>query len=665
MARTPLTKRQGRRMPDRLFRRALHAALAASSILLAHEDPARALDLQEAAAAFGTYPTMRGVRLSPDGQRIVFLMQHKEDFPIAMVADLRGGKPKLVAASDQKLNVNVSWCDWANDKRLLCGYRGIIRSRGNRFVRTRLVAVNDDGTNMRVLLQQQQGDEYGFHLLDQDSIIDWLPLDRNHILMEIGEDFGRGVVRVDINKNTTRTLERTGSQVWDWRSNGRGEIRVRRESGLRRDTWVYRKSADAEWETLRVVKHEDTEDLFWPVGFGDDPNVLLVLDEHEGREALFGIDLSKDLKRTLVFAHPDVDISHPLGGIGRHKRIVGVGYVIDKVRTHYFDPVVSAVSRAVETALPGRIISIRGESWDRRFYLIVAQRDTEAGTYFRFDQKTQKLARIADASPALADIEHSAMRPIRYPARDGTMIPAYLTLPAARSADSGPFPTVVVPHGGPYSRDQWRFSNVVQFLASRGYAVMQSNYRGSFGYGKAWRGKGAFQEWERATADIEDGIRYLIESGVADSTRICSMGFHYGGYASLISGVVSPDRYRCLISINGTLDPIRFADRVGRAGRRQVMGLLGFDRGLLAAGSPYERAAEIKAPVLLLHGQDATFPVTKHSEVMNRALKLNRRSVRYVEYKDVETPSAREGTRIEMFEEIGAFLEKHLDVQRP
>jgi dipeptidyl aminopeptidase/acylaminoacyl peptidase len=250
------------------------------------------------------------------------------------------------------------------------------------------------------------------------------------------------------------------------------------------------------------------------------------------------------------------------------------------------------------------------------------------------------------------------MKPIRYPARDGLEIPAYLTLPVGAA---GPLPTVIFPHGGPESRDYWDFDWLAQFMAAKGFAVLQSNYRGSAGYGEGWTGEGGFRAWRTAINDLTDGAQYLVKEGIADPARICVVGWSYGGYAALMSGVEEPDRYRCLVSIAGVSDP-EMLIKVARhfTNRKEVLEHISRDAEVIDKGSPLKRASEIRAPVLLFHGDQDINVTIDHSEKMARALERAKKPVEYIEYEDVEHQIWRNRYRVDMLDRIGSFLDAHI-----
>jgi len=307
---------------------------------------------------------------------------------------------------------------------------------------------------------------------------------------------------------------------------------------------------------------------------------------------------------------------------------------------------------------PDQEVRVVDESWDRRFYIVHVGSDRNPGAYYRFDAEKNQLVRIAPQYPKLDGVTLSPMKPMHYTARDGASIPGYLTVPV--TVPKGGMPAVVLPHGGLKTRDYWGYHWLAQFLSARGYAVLQSNYRGSGGFGEGWSGEGGFRNWRTAIDDITDGARHLVEAGIADPKRLCIIGWNYGGYAALLSAVEEPALYRCVVSIAGVTDlPKLVDDYRDFYGWRGWMEFVGRDSEVLERGSPARRAAEFTAPVLLLHGdEDLNVPIG-HSKKMAKALRKKKKDVELIEYEDVAHAIGRNRYRIDMLDRIGEFLDRN------
>lgn len=617
------------------------------------------MDLDTAASYFGKRSGVWGMRMSPDGSKMSFLRNHPEDFPIAMVIDLETGKANPVLASDPKKGMYVEPCQWATNSRLLCGYYGVWNFRGNPVASTRLVAVDADGGKPKVLAQRQQRENWAFH---QDEIVALLPDDPKYIWLEFDEGRGEGVVRVDIEKNKLKTIVKPRETVWGYHADSRREeVRIRYNSNRTNLDLEYRLAGDRKWRKLHRYEADDLTDDYELAAFTSEPNEILVWDDVDGRRALLretlGEDASAPRERSVVFAHPEVDVAG-LASLGKYGRVVAVSYETDRRHLHYFDEVAKQVHERVAEEFGDVDVVLVDESWDRRYYLFLAHSDVNPGAYYRYDTKADQIARITNVRSWLEEDDLSPMEAVRFPSRDGKQIPGYLTTPTGTSGKN--LPLIVYPHGGPWARDSWGFDWVPQFLAAQGYAVLQPNYRGSTGYGDGWVGEGALKEWKVVMQDIEDAVRHLVEKGVADPTRVCTVGWSFGGYAALMSPLENPGRYRCAVSIAGLTDPYRLyedAPPVRKKAFRKLVATKGDD---VQRNSPLRRAEEMPVPVLLFHGDlDLNVPVD-HGQDLAKALRRAEKTVEYVEYENADHFLERERQRIDMLQRIADFLDQHL-----
>lgn len=637
--------------------RSVHLSAAALTGILCASS-AVADDAVDLAEVFGKVPELWGARLSPSGEKISFLHQDSAaDSPIAYVVT-EAGEPRPILAS-KKSSFDLNWCDWVSETRLLCGFDGIDRLRMDLLGVTRLVAVDDDGSNARVLLQKQLEDGYTQY---QDQIIDWLPDDPENVLVELPESGGVGVALLNVDTGRTGTKMRVREGTRGYVSDGHGQLRLRHDMDASRSRWQFRLADDTEWHLLRESGMTDLHDAWMPIGFGTERDKLLVLKPHDGRLSLWSEDLTGGDADVLMFTHPEVDVGGLLT-LGKHQRIVAVGYSTDVPHLHYFDEEVRGVAEVVAQAITEKLAYVVDESWDKRFYLVYASSDRNPGRYYRFDKAERQLLALWSMRPGLEGFELAAMTPIHYAARDGTSIPGYLTTPPG--AESARLPAVIMPHGGPQSRDQWDFNWLAQFMAANGFAVLQVNFRGSGGYGDDWVGEGGFRAWSRTIADITDGTHYLIDAGIVDPDRICIVGWSYGGYAALMSAIEEPDLYRCVVSVAGVTDPKTIIDDARFfLNRKLVREFVGTDSSVLDHGSPYRRADELQSPVLLFHGDRDINVTIKHSKMMHKALKKAKVDVELVVYKDTAHQIWRNEYRIDMLQKMAAFLDQNIGAPR-
>jgi dipeptidyl aminopeptidase/acylaminoacyl peptidase len=292
-----------------------------------------------------------------------------------------------------------------------------------------------------------------------------------------------------------------------------------------------------------------------------------------------------------------------------------------------------------------------------------------APMFYLFDANERTAKAIGAAYPALDGVRLAPRLPYTYKARDGVEIPGYLTRPLGVE---GPAPLVLLPHRGPTDRDVEGFDWLAHFLASRGYAVLQPNYRGSSGYGRAWEdaghggwGIGVMQH------DLTDGVAAVVAAGVADPERICIVGASYGGYAALAGAVFTPELYRCAAAINGISDlrdmyTLYIGRRDGRSAAmtywERSMGIenVRSPREMLDAASPAEHAGQAKAPVLLIHGRDDAVVPVGQSKKMERALRDAGKTAQLIELEGEDHWLSEATTRLQTLEALDAFLAQHL-----
>ncbi|HEU4617655.1 MAG TPA: alpha/beta fold hydrolase, partial [Gammaproteobacteria bacterium] len=646
----------------------LLAAAAARS-----QEPEKLLS-EPLAEAFGSAPLVRGLRLSPDGSRISFVQMHPDGYPLVNVFDTRSGKITTAMAGVRD-GYDISWCDWANEERLLCSLRFIEPTRGVLFPHARLAAVNADGSKPLLLLQQDRTLRTTQY---QDNIIDWLRDDPEHVLLglrispyEIGNGLitaghrstsltGPHVVRLNIYDSKVESVISADDEALDWITDGHGTPSLRLEISPTQRTW-YVLDPESGWSILHQTPLTDVKDEFSPIAFDRDANEVLFLDRYEGHTALYALALGENRVRRLVYANPRVDVAG-VYRVGRYERVVAAVTIEDRPVLNFFEPGIQRVHEMLAAEFPGMAVNVIDEDWAERRYLVFVNSDRDPGTYYIFDSQARELKRFARAFPALGERELAVVQPITYPAADGTEIPAYLTLPPKGASGAA----VVLPHGGPSSRDYWRFDFLVQFLAARGYAVLQSNYRGSAGYGEDWAGSGGFQDWRQAVGDISDGARYLVKAGIAEPGRLCVVGWSYGGYAALLSAIEHASLYRCVVSIAGVTDPVGIERNAGNfVGGRSAQAFIGRDDEVREQGSPLRRAAEIGLPTLLFHAhQDVNVPFDQSLELRD-AMRREGGDVELIEYEHAEHNISPARYRIDMLARLGNFLSAHLDAPVP
>jgi dipeptidyl aminopeptidase/acylaminoacyl peptidase len=493
-----------------------------------------------------------------------------------------------------------------------------------------------------------------FNSLDSESV----DLD-GHRLAKLGERFIRRVASDgslanqalvfsdlkdgDVDQVDVRTGQRHPYRVglpgkpvrWAFDDQGRLRAVMMRDSSFWSDhtrisNW-YRTDDAAPWQLLQEVSVND--DYWVPVRVLPEANQIAVL-SREGRDtyALFRYD-------TVTKRHLSVMAGHPTDDVVQAGSLQGP--TVDSVVTHglkperyWFDARWAKVQASVDAELPGRVNVVSGQPEGR--VLVTSYGDVDAGRWFLLDVPTMTMREVAAFNDRIDPKRMRPMETLRYRARDGLEVPAYLTRPAKPAGE--PAPMVVLIHGGPNARDTWSWNEEVQVLAAQGYVVFQPQFRGSAGFGRRFQEAG-YMQWGLAMQDdITDGVREMVRRGVADPARICIYGASYGGYAALWGAIKTPEIYRCGVSLAGVSDLEAWvagsifddSDRLARELKRARIGDPSSQREQFDRVSPLKNAARVGIPLLIAHGEEDTRVLPSQSEKMVAALKANGKSVEWL-----------------------------------
>ena len=387
------------------------------------------------------------------------------------------------------------------------------------------------------------------------------------------------------------------------------------------------------------------------------PDCAYAIGEYEGRDALWRMDLTGKSPPTVEFSHPAVDLGAPLFANDGH--LLGVEYETDRPFVYYTDAARENVVRSLKSLLPGAFIVVRDATRDEKLYVIRTTSDIDAGTYYLLDVTKGELSKIGTAYPDLDPTQLGRMQTISFAAQDGTQIPGYLTAPPGARAEH--LPLIVMPHGGPIDRNSWEFDFVRAFLVSRGFAVLQMNFRGSAGYGSKWF-YDAHQDWGGLTySDVVDGARWAIKQGIAEPGKVAIVGWSFGGYAALLGAVRNGDVFRCAVSIAGISDLSLLESQednflIGAIARRQI----GTDSTKLRADSPRRHAADVHIPVLMIHGDADAQSNVEQTRAMDRALSDLHKPHEVILLEGADHQLSRESDRTTLLSALEKFLAKNL-----
>jgi dipeptidyl aminopeptidase/acylaminoacyl peptidase len=610
---------------------------------------------EEVAAKLGAREYIRSISLSPEGKQVVIVTPRPGGGEAAVVINLETAASTSILGSTGR-DQRIAYCEFVLETRVVCTLLLSTGSTRNIERATRLVSLSPDGKEMKELTAKMPSNayffnNYGGNIIDYNAAGDpnavlmdrWFALEKSTGQVSGGNNEGLAVEQVDIATLSRKVVERAKTTAGEYITDGLGHVRIMQTQradaqGIyaRLDSnYSYRDPDGDSWKPLSTVTYDGSlYHGFVPVTVDPRENVAYGFDSQGNTKALYKVALDGSGKKTLVLGRKDVDVDD-LIQIGRNQRVVGASYATEKRVVEYFDPELKALSANLAKALGnGLDVDIIDSTADEKKLLVYAGSDTEPGNLYIYDKNTHQLGLLLPDRPELAGMKFGTMKSITYPAADGTMIPAYLTLPPG--SDGKNLPAIVMPHGGPDARDEWGFDWLVQYFAVRGFAVLQPEYRGSSGYGNDWFKGNAFHSWKSAMDDTLDAGRWLEKSGIAAPGKLAIFGWSYGGYAALQTQVVDPDLFKAVVAVAPVtdLDAVR-QEHINDYDYKYVDAQIG-NGPYIAEASPARHADRFKAPVLLVHGDNDTNVGVSESRLMNDRLKAAGKQVQYIEFKDLD-----------------------------
>jgi len=632
---------------------------------------AQVMSLDQAAKAFGTRESVQSMAISPSGNRLALLSAGPGRSTMVRIVELPTMQTRTIMSSSGDPET-LRWCDFASDTQIICQHTGNGLIDSDVVGYSRLLTFNTDGKDIKELGQRRSFYDAWIRQFD-GAILDWLPGQNGAVLMErtympeaykmntriVRDKQGLGVDRIELPSLKSSTVEPARGGASDFMSDGRGNVRLMTTAGtVAHNTalsgefkYHFRAKGSNDWQDLGEYDSSD-ESGIQPLAVDADTDSVYLLKPLNGRDALYRVKLDGSRAETLIAQDQAVDIDDVVR-LGHGQRVIGYTYATEQRHTVYFDPEFKKLSESLGKALPNQpLVNFAGSSADGNKLLLFAGGDTIPGGYYLFDRKARSLNELALARPELEGKPLAVVRPINYPAADGTQIPAYLTLPQGKEAKG--LPAIVLPHGGPSARDEWGFEWLAQFLAARGYAVIQPNYRGSAGYGEDWQSENGFKNWQLAIGDVNAAARYLSSAGIADPKRVAIVGWSYGGYAALQSVVVDPGLYKSVVAIAPVTDlSLLKQDARNFTNSKLVRETVGSGDHVVA-GSPLRHAEKIKVPVLLVHGDLDSNVSISHSDKMAAALG----NAEIVRFKGLDHYLDDSNARVEMLTKIGQLLDR-------
>ena len=593
-------------------------------------------------------PEKSSFQLSPNGEYISYMKPWKEGNRMMNVYVKPINSNKEVRIT-QASNRSLYGYFWLNNNRI-----AYVQDKGG-DENIHIYAVDIDGSNDIDLTPFEN---------IQARITDDLEEDENFILIELNKNNPQvhDVYRLNVNNGDLELIAKNPGNISGWMTDNDGKLRIALTSDGVNSSILYR---DNEKDDFQEILTTNFKESVSPLFFTFDNNEIYVSsNRHRDKSSIYKFDLQKGIETDLIFEHPDVDV-YSLMRSKKRKLITGVSFYTDKQNYKFYDSWRRDLQLSLENKIPGVEVRLSSLSKDETKAIIVAFSDRSRGTYYYYDIQKDELTMLAELSPWLKTDDMAKMSPIKYESRDGLIIHGYLTLPINYNKGDR-IPVVVNPHGGPWVRDYWGFNSEIQFLANKGYAVFQMNYRGSTGYGRSFWEK-SFKQWGKDMQnDITDGVNWLIDEGIADPDKIAIYGASYGGYATLAGLTFTPDLYACGVDYVGVSSLFTFMESMPpywelyRSMMYEMVGHPDNDKELLASASPLLHIDKIKAPLFIAQGANDPRVKKSESDQIVEALKQKGIDVPYMVKDDEGHGFYNEENQFDFYKSMDDFLKKYL-----
>ena len=590
-------------------------------------------------------PVKSSFQLSPNGEYLAF----KQPWENRMNVHVQKIGEDQVTRITEATARDIAGFFWANNERIV-----FVQDKAG-DENFKLYAVNIDGSNLKELTPFEKV---------RVGIIDDLEDNPDEMIIQMNHRDKRvfDAYRININTGEMKMVAENPGNVSGWMTDWEGKIRIATTTDGVNTSVLYRKNESDQFKTVITTNFKETlNPLFFT--FDDDDIVYASSNLNRDKEVIVKYDIANAKELEIIYQHPDVDVNRLLKSKKR-KVITGVAFYTDKRHYHFFDDWRKDLQKTLQQKLPGYEVALTSISKDETKVLVRTYSDRSLGAYYFYDLNTKDFKKLVDVSPWINEDDMAVMKPIKYQSRDGLTIHGYLTLPKGIEAKN--LPVVINPHGGPWARDRWGFNPEVQFMANRGYAVLQMNFRGSTGYGKEFW-EISFKQWGKTMQDdISDGVNWLIEQGIADPKRVGIYGGSYGGYATLAGITFTPELYACAVDYVGVSNLFTFMNTIPPYWKpyldmfHEMVGDPEKDKELMEAASPVMHVDSIRVPLFIAQGKNDPRVNIDESNQMVEALKARGIDVEYMVKDNEGHGFHNEENRFDFYAAMEKFWAKHL-----
>ena len=593
-------------------------------------------------------PEKSRYQISPDGKYFSFMAPYQKRMNIFVQEIGKDSAMRLTSETDR----DIANYFWKNPTRIL-----FLKDSGG-DENYRLYGVNVDGSNLKCFTDFPK---VRTEVFDQmENFPDEVLIGMNKRNPEVFDPFRLNIVSGDM-----KQLAENPGNIQSWMMDHNGMLRVAMAivDGVNTQLLYREKESDQFKPVLTTNFKESVTPMFFTF---DNKNVYATSNLGRDKSVVVEFDIANGKEIKILYENPDFDVNG-LDYSKKKKVLTHASYESWKMEKYFFDEETKKIYDRVQKEVGNMNINIPWTTLNEDKFIVRVYSDRSVGSYYIYDKTADKLQKIADIAPWLKEDELAQMNPIDFKSRDGLTLHGYLTLPAGYTMDNAKNLAVVVnPHGGPWARDGWYFNPEIQFLANRGYALLQINFRGSTGYGrKFW--EASFKQWGLTMQDdISDGVKWLTDKGIADPKRVAIYGGSYGGYATLEGIVKEPELYAAAVDYVGVANMFTFMKTIPPYWKPmldmmyEMVGNPQKDSALMASVSPVMHADRIKTPLFVAQGANDPRVNKAESDQMVEALKKRGVKVEYMVKDNEGHGFANEENRFDFYRMMEKFLGQHL-----